>query len=849
MTRLPSSDSSGRQPNPAAEPPSLGCADLAAVALLVGCVVVLFWKVVFTPAMFFYRDVFNYSYPHARFIHEALGHGYLPYWNPILNYGEPVLANPNFLVFYPSTLFLALLPVDFAYSMHYVAHIALAGVGTYWLARRWRQSRSAAFFAALVFAFSGPVLSLGNFYNHVAAAAWIPWALLMTDRALESRSRRPWILLTLVFALQFLAAEPFTLIATFGLSVACAFYRTGNPRRLLGEENRRILAAFVVVGLLMLALSAVQFLPSLDLLEHARRGTEGLPFNETTSWSFHPLGLLEFVLPGFFGSPFDGPSLWTLVLNCRNMPYFPSFFVGFVPIFFALAGWALGQDRRRVFAAGSALLLILLSFGRFTPLFALAYLLIPPLALVRFPVKLLVPALLFLALLGGWGFDALRRPGNEISERGRRLQLPLLTLLACVLLVWIVSFLAPAWITGPAEWVLLRTNQMFMRNAAGALTPAMVSGAKAFLLKMLQWQLPGLAGFALGGALWTVGLQRGAVWARRAFPPVIILGLVQMVAVNYSANPTVPRSFYAYRPPVLDHFQASAQPYRFAYVFREATKASDLPQPQAFLNLQSVPGASDLSPTAQRAFRDRLILARGSMLEGVEGVANIDVERSFPPFLYDFWHFVRSLDADEARTACLLGRTNVKYQILSGRETNSVTREVAPIFNGSPKPSYLYENLCTVPRAYVAESVLKSSDPAQILTKLSEPTFDAEKQVFLADEARAVALTEGWGSLGRVEITERRPNLVRLRTQLSRPGYVLLLDRFDPNWHATLDGREVRVSRANLLFRAVYAEAGTHEIRFYYRQRGLAAGTAISLVALAILAGLYALDRRRNPLV
>ena len=116
-----------------------------------------------------------------------------------MNYGEPVLANPNFLFFYPSTLLLILLPVDFGYKLHYIAHFVLAGAGTYFLARRWAESRPAAFLAGFVFAFSGPVLSLGNFYNHVAAAAWIPWALLLTDQALEGRSRRPWILLTLVF--------------------------------------------------------------------------------------------------------------------------------------------------------------------------------------------------------------------------------------------------------------------------------------------------------------------------------------------------------------------------------------------------------------------------------------------------------------------------------------------------------------------------------------------------------------------------------------------------------------------------------------------------------------------------
>jgi hypothetical protein len=828
------------------EEPALDRTDLLPLGILALSLVALFWKAVFTSAMFFYRDVFNYSYPHARFIHQVCRQGYLPYWNPYLNYGEPVLANPNFLFFYPSTLLLILLPIDFGYKLHYLAHFVLAAAGTYLLARRWTQSRAAAFLAGFVFAFSGPVLSLGNFYNHVAAAAWIPWALLLTDRALEGRSRRPWILLALVFALQFLAAEPFTLIATFGLSLAYAFFRAGSIRRPLGAANVRIVVGFALVGGLMLALSAVQLLPSLDLLGHSRRGTEGLPFNETTSWSLHPLLLLEFVVPALFGSALEAPSLWTLVLNCRNMPYFPSLFVGFVPLFLALAGWALGRDRRRIFAGVSALALLVLSFGRFTPVFALAYLLIPPLALVRFPVKLLVPALLFVALLAGWGFDALRERGRALAERRSRLLLPLKCLLGCVVLVWITSWVAPQWVGGAAAWILLRTNEMYVRNPASELTAAQVTGAVEFFLRMLRLYLPGLAGFGLGGLLWVLALERETAWARRAVPAVALLGLAQMALVNYSANPTVPKSFYTYRPPVLEHFQASVQPYRFAYVFREAGFPSVSPDVQGFLNFESIPEAAGLSPLAQIAFRDRLVLARGSMLEEVEGISNIDVERSFPPFLYDYWMFMMRGLSDPARAACLLGRTNVKYQIFAKRQATSVTREVAPIFNGSPEPHFLYENLCATPRAYVAGSASCSTSAAETLSKLSEPAFDAEGEVILTRAPDAAPPLEKSGVAGRVDIISREPNAVLLRADLDRPGYVVFLDRFDPNWHARLDGREVPILGANQLFRAVRADTGKHEIRFCYRQRGLRAGLFLSLGTLVLLATLYALDRRSN---
>ena len=834
-----SQESSARPPGAGPEY-KLDRIDATLMAGLLACLTGMFWRVIFTSEMFFYRDVFNYTYPHARFIHDMCRQGQLPYWNPFLNYGQAVLANPNFLFFYPDTLLLVVLPIDFAYTLHYIAHFALAGVGTYFLARRWTQTRTAAFFAAFFFTFSGPVLSLGNFYNHVAAAAWIPWALLATDRAVGSRSGRSWAALTLVFALQFLAGEPFTLIATFGLSVAYAFYQRGSLQRLFAGENRRIATAFALVGILMATLAAIQLLPATDLLESSRRGTQGLPFMETAFWSFHPLSLFEVVMPDFYGRALEAPSPWTWALSGVHGPYFPSIFIGFVPLFLALAGWAFARDRRSVFVAAAALILLLLAFGKYSPIFPLAYLLNPLLELVRFPVKLLVPIALLCALLAGWGYDALGQAHASLSERRGRMLFPLQCLVVLVLVLLAVCFLAPRVIACPASGVFWWLDQ--------DLKPEGIDEATRYLVTMLKIHLPGLLGFGLGGAAWFISLQRRRAWAHKVLPMIAIFGAIQLVMVNYAANPTVPKSFYAYRPPVLGRFQDSGQPYRFCYLNRvpRARAAEDLARlpPQEFINLESIPEAAGLPFSAQLALRERLVLARGSMLTGAEGSLNADVEGTLPPALVEFWVFVVRQAPDPARGDCLLGRTNVKYQILRTPYPTATLREISPIFNGSSRPSVLYENLCAVPRAFAVGSAYPSTSAFETLTRLSSADFDPLRQVILPRESVQTPQPDSSGSPGQLELVSRQPNETTLRAQFSRPGYVVLVDRFDANWHATVNGREVPVLQANHLFRAVHVEAGTHHIRFFYRQRGLATGLIISLITLVLLAAVLILDPR-----
>ena len=822
--------------------------DYAAMGLLVLGLVAMFWKVLFTSQMFYIRDVYNYTYPHAKFIHDAIHHGYLPYWNPLLNYGEPLLADPNFLFFYPATLLIILLPVAYAYCLHYVLHFAIAAVGTYCLARRWRQSMPAALFAAAAFAFSGPLLSLGNFYNHSACAAWIPCALLVTDIALHSRSLRPWILLAVVFTLQFLAGEMFTLLATYGLCLAYAVFQAGKltqPRR---ASNRKIIAAFGVVGLVMVALCAVQLLPAMHLLANSRRGIQGMAFNETTYWSFNPLRLIEIVLPGFFGWPLEGSTLWNFVLDGRNYPYLLSIFVGPVTLFFALLGWVFSSDRRRKFAAAASAVLLILSFGRFTPVFALAYLLFPPLEMVRFPVKLLVPATLLVALLAGWGLDALREPKANWSQR----RVLIVNSLACLLLIVAfclgLSFLAPETLTQIGSVILEVSNQAYWHKPQDSLSAAQAAGAARFLLTMVKIYFPGLAGILLGGLLWFIRLEQGKQWARKAVPFVAVLGIAHLALVNYSANPTVPKAFYTYQPPVFSAMAPTQQPYRICPMYRKKPRAHNAPNPQAFLNFKSIPFISRLPLAAQNDFRSRLVLSHATMLTGAEIVLNNDVDLSFPTDLFHFWVFIGDQMPDYSRADCLIGRTNVKYEIFDHRQHSSSLRLVGRVFNASSLPSYLYENLCALPRAYVANTAWHSSNPLATLTLLSSSGFDASQMVILRGPENRTLRAPNPASphhspAGTVTMIEDKPNTVVLRAHMLRAGYAVLLDRYDPGWRAFVDGQPTTILHANLMFRAIRVGPGEHLIRFEYHQVGLKAGLAITLLTSILLLGLYLTDR------
>jgi hypothetical protein len=317
-----------------------------------------------------------------------------------------------------------------------------------------------------------------------------------------------------------------------------------------------------------------------------------------------------------------------------------------------------------------------------------------------------------------------------------------------------------------------------------------------------------------------------------------LLAIGQLVAANAAANPTVPKTFFTYQPPVLKKFTDPPGTYRVAS-FWPVVQLPDTKNVQTYINFDSVPEAAEFGPMAQGAFQGRTQLATGSMLNKVEGSINLDLERSLPPYLYDVEIFQDQQATDPLHVDCLLGRTNVKYIIRPARADSKATRAIGDVFNGSSVPSRLYEDLCFVPRSYVAGRSQFSTNSADTLNQLASPDFDALNTVILASAPGSSPEVTGDTTAGQVEIVNRDPNSVTLRAQLRRPGYVVLLDRYDPNWRATLDGHPTPVVRANQIFRAVYADAGRHEIRYEYHQKGFHPGIFVSLITAIVLIGLY----------
>ncbi len=103
-----------------------------------------------------------------------------------------------------------------------------------------------------------------------------------------------------------------------------------------------------------------------------------------------------------------------------------------------------------------------------------------------------------------------------------------------------------------------------------------------------------------------------------------------------------------------------------------------------------------------------------------------------------------------------------------------------------------------------------------------------------------------------VSVITYEPERVVVRADVSQPAVLVLADTFYPGWEATVDGLPASILRANLMFRGLALEPGSHEVVFTYRPTGWQRGAWISagfflLMCVAVIATGLRPRRKSRP--
>lgn len=756
-------------------------------------IVTAFPDVVFGGRTFFYRDFGIFGYPLAFHLRESFWLGEIPLWNPLNNCGLPFLAQWNTMVLYPLSLFYVLLPLSWSLGLFCLIHLFLAGLGMYFLARHWTVNRLAACVAGLAFAFNGLTLSCLKWPNNIAALAWMPWLVWLAQLGWRTGGRTL-VLAAVVGGLQMLTGGPEIILFTW-LVAAALWLVDFFPNRLTQGQalhstpapNRGILLPmfrFIGVVVLVAGLTAAQLFPFLDLLAHSQRDAV---FSDA-SWSMPRWGWANFLVPLFHCFPSHQG-----VFAQYGQYWVSSYYAGIGTL--ALALTTLWRTREKIvwLLASLAIVSLMLALGSDGYLYAGLRKIVPPLQIVRFPVKFVVLADFVWPVLAAFAVARLQsrpRPDDVNTQQsisaatpqaGSTDRFPRFMMPAAMLGGIFVALI------GLILWIA-KTNPFPTDNWNATLQSAL---SRVVFLVLILATAVAAARATLAKARVTFGLG------------LLLLLWLDVMSHAPRLNPTIDR--WVYEPGL-----AKAE-----------LKFNPEPKVGETRVLVSPFAEFRLNHLALTNAVDDYLYSRMSLF------ANANLLEKLPKVDGFFSLYVR----EESQVRSLLyASTNTTLPRLAAFLGVSQMTAPGKMIEWTAQPGHL-------PFATAGQKEIFADGPTT-LRGLAEADFDPARMVYLPVEAQAQATATN-SATAKVTITRFAAHQIEVQVESSQSVWLVLAQTYYHPWHAWVDGQATKLWRANHAFQAVAVPAGNRTVQLVYRDPAFRLGAAVSVLSGLICAGLW----------
>jgi hypothetical protein len=622
----------------------------------------------------------------------------------------------------------------------------------------------------------------------------MPWVVLAVEGAWRKGSKKIPVA-AFAGAMQMLAGGPETIFLTWLILSALwlqQFIKSETPRI-------SMLWRFPTIVLLVIALSAAQLLPFLDLVAHAQRESGYTDLR----WSMPGSGLANFLVPMAFGSTvtegifFQYGQYWT-----------SSYYLGIGALWLALMAVFCIRQRRIGLLLIIAVIALFCALGENTPLYPLVRKLIPQLSFITYPVKFVMVVVFVAPLLAAFALT-----NNFFSGRKAVAQ---------------TSKPAVSQISKPAEHSLGKRTAELEVGAAGRflLVGAVLLVFTAGIIFWTQHASPassdahavlmnGISRVAflilVGGILFALTRELKSPLLRFAPLALILVAWLDVFTHEPNQNPTAPPGIFALN--------------------LARTKLAMDPQPElgGSRAMLSPEAALQLTRLGISNPKDNFLAKRIGFSANVnllDAVPKVDGFFSLTPRDYD------------TLLSLIYNATNGNWtglqDFMGVSQYTSQTNFLAwlprtsflPLITAGQKPVFL--------------------DDTNTLWTFGRNEFVPETSVFLPPETRPL-VTVSNQTTAKVLNAKFSVRDVNFEIQAAAPAFAVIAQTYYHNWQAEIDGQPAPLLRANVAFQALQVPAGTHQVRLFYNDRAFKIGAAISLCAwVGCLASYLALRRLKN---
>tara|TARA_Y100000310_G_C20698521_1_gene827478 strand:- start:2416 stop:4830 length:2415 start_codon:yes stop_codon:yes gene_type:complete len=768
-------------------------------------ILILFWKVVLNPSSIIYSpnsDIIDIESVWNYVSHENYQkRGNLALWNPDTLGGKPHIGfyAPSF--FNLAKLPFLFFPIDQLFGYLFIFYYFLAALFMYLFLKLIGLDKFSSFIGALVYALSGRFIGyvyLGHSTIYATVVA-VPLTLIFFELLIQRQKIIYAILTAGVVAFQFYGAH--TQYFFFNVFFLFAYFAYRFFILIIEKKNKRALKLvlyFFIIGILTFLFSAQQLLPFLETTSYSSRSNIGYEYASNSS--LPPWHLITLLFSNFFGSILNG-TYW------GHYHYFGlSIYIGVLPLVLAALSF-FKRNKYTHFFLGFAVFSLLYAFGKYFLVHPVFYSLIPGFDLFRAPERMLFFFNFSMAVLSGFGTNLLLK--GDIKKIRKIVKV--LVIIAIVSLVGITIFYL-------LKSVILSLGKEFL--IARYTTSGVIHVLKPldFYVSMLSSVYNGLLiNFTIFSILLILVILFFILYAKNNINKTYFkVGIVLIILIDlfYFGLPYIDvkdsRDVFA-KSEVVTFLERDKSIYRIL----DLTIEKAIPQHIAVRHgIQKVLGF------------DSIILSRYN-----EYISTIGGKNPEPSSTITIKNILYPKMVDLLNAKYILSEKNLegkRYKLVYSNNKSTYLQQnfIPRSFNYS-----IYLNKNFIPRSFIVhKSVIKKN--YEVLEELKSQDFDPREYIILEEPFKNLP---GNGSFKEAQITDYSPNRIAVEVFLDTPGFLVLSEYWYPGWKAYDNGIEVKIYKANYIFRAVYLDEGRHKVDFVFEPKSLKIGFLITITTLLIV--------------
>ncbi len=727
-----------------------------------------------------------------------------PMWDSYNFSGHPtVTSGGGGGMVYPPHILYFIFPVHYAWTLLFVLHIFLAGLGMFLLLREYKLSEPVALLGAVIFMFSGQLITTTNagHLGRMIGAVFLPYAFLFLHKAFETKKIKDFIIFGGLIGLFLLGGH--TQICYWGMIGILSYfvYECFYRRKKLNKKDIFKIGGFFSAGMIVLVLIIlIKFLPPALSLSYGARGvTRG--YSYSTSWSMPTSELLNLIVPHFSG----------ILKNYWGENFFKldSRYLGILPIM--LLGFAFFYSKKKhlvKYFVWFTVISLILALGKNTPLFRIYYYLVPMAKKFRGPSMFFYLVSFGVSVLSAFGAEALLEIRNGKDNKNREnASLYLYVLLGLIFLGTLIVALGGSSVL---DWM----KSHFGSNWVGILDRNSIQ-QKIYIMsnnfadfKKSLWISFFI--FVLNGVL-IIAFLRKKINSQIVFPVLVLLLLIDLWSVNkkYLSSVSGPEEYFA-ADEVTKFIKERNNMFRvFPFNYEGRSKNGYF----QFHKIENVGGYGANPPGRYQQF----IGAGESVM--------------FNPV-----NFIKYPH--------LLSMLNVKYIIglrlpedLSGYDerVRGIIGEYKSFYSNFEvafvgRKYQVLENKNFLPRNSLVHGYNLVDNAETALNMILSAEFKPGSVVFL-EENPGFPLSKGGGE---VSIVKSIPNERVLDVKTDGVAFLVVRENYHPDWKCYIDGKVEKIYKADYIFYGVFVPEGEHEVRFIYESRVFNIASILSLLGFIV---------------